>query len=120
MVEDCLKEIKCSICQQDHSAYARSCDVYKKEKEIHEVKHKRNVLSGSNQNSRDLNGRKHLRFYCAKDRYNLSRQQILSSRREIDPVGSKWLAKVSGAPEKKYNFTKYQLKKLRTKRNQMM
>ena len=41
--EDCLKEIKCANCQQDQTAYARSCAVYKKEKEIIEVKHKRNV-----------------------------------------------------------------------------
>ena len=34
MVEDCLK--------QDHPAYTTSCDVYKKEKEILEVKYKRN------------------------------------------------------------------------------
>ena len=41
--EDCLKEIKCTNCQQDHLTYARSCGVYKKEEEILEVKHKRNV-----------------------------------------------------------------------------
>ena len=43
MKEDCLKEIECANCRQDHPAYARSCDVYKKEKEILEVKHKRTV-----------------------------------------------------------------------------
>ena len=41
--EDCLKEIRCANCQQEHLAYARSCNVYKKAKEILEVKHKRNV-----------------------------------------------------------------------------
>ena len=41
--EDCLKEIRCANCRQDHPAYARSCNVYKKEKEILEMKHKRNV-----------------------------------------------------------------------------
>ena len=41
--EDCLKEITCANCQQDHPAYARTCDVYQKEKEIIEVKHKRNI-----------------------------------------------------------------------------
>ena len=40
--EDCLKETRCANCQQDHSAYARTCTVYQKEKEI-EVKIKRNV-----------------------------------------------------------------------------
>ena len=39
--EDCLKQIRCANCRQDHLASARSCDVYKKEKEILEVKHKR-------------------------------------------------------------------------------
>ena len=41
--EDCLKEIRCANCQQDHPAYVRTCTVYQKEKEIIEVKHKRNV-----------------------------------------------------------------------------
>ena len=41
--EDCLKEIRYTNCQQDHPAYARTCTVYQKEKEIIEVKHKRNV-----------------------------------------------------------------------------
>ena len=38
-----MKEISCANCRQDHPAYARFCVVYKKEKEIIEVKHKRNV-----------------------------------------------------------------------------
>ena len=41
--EDCLKEIRCANCQQDHTAYARTCTVYQKGKENIEVKHKRNV-----------------------------------------------------------------------------
>ena len=41
--EDCLKEIRCANCQQGYSAYAISCVFYKKEKEITDVKHKRNV-----------------------------------------------------------------------------
>ena len=43
MEEDCLKEIRCSNCWQDHPTYVRSCVVYQKEKETIEVKHKRNV-----------------------------------------------------------------------------
>ena len=43
----------------------------------------------------------------------------LSSRREIDPVGTEWLAKVSGAPEKnnytRPNFIKHKLNKLKEK-----
>ena len=41
--KDCLKEIRCSNCWQDHPVYSRSCDIYKKEKEILGVKHKRNI-----------------------------------------------------------------------------
>ena len=41
--EDSLKEIRCANCRQDHPSYARTCTVYQKEKEIIEVKHKRNV-----------------------------------------------------------------------------
>ena len=41
--EDCLKETRCANCQLDHPAYARTCTVYQKEKEIIEVKHQRNV-----------------------------------------------------------------------------
>ena len=43
MEEDCLKQIRCANCRQDHPAYIRSCNVYKKEKEILERKYKRNV-----------------------------------------------------------------------------
>ena len=39
--EDCLKEIKCSNCPQHHPAYARSCVVSKKEKEIIKMKPKK-------------------------------------------------------------------------------
>ena len=39
--EDCLKETRCANSQQDHPAYARTCTVY--QKEIIEVKYKRNV-----------------------------------------------------------------------------
>ena len=38
-----MKEIRCANCQQDHPAYAKTCAVYQKEKEIIEVKHKRNA-----------------------------------------------------------------------------
>ena len=38
-----VKEIRCTNYPQGHSTYLRSCDVYKKEKGILEVKHKRNV-----------------------------------------------------------------------------
>ena len=38
-----LEEIRCANCQQDHPAYARTCAIYQKEKEIIEVKHKGNV-----------------------------------------------------------------------------
>ena len=41
--EDCLKEMRCGNCQQNHPANTKSCKAYKKEREILEVKHKRNV-----------------------------------------------------------------------------
>ena len=40
--KDCLKEITFAHCRQDHPAYTRSFAVYQNEKEIIEVKHKRN------------------------------------------------------------------------------
>ena len=43
MAEDCLKENRCSNFQQGHLAYAISCNIDKKEKEILEVKPKTNV-----------------------------------------------------------------------------
>ena len=42
MEKDYLKEITFAHCRQDHPAYTRSFAVYQKEKEIIEVKHKRN------------------------------------------------------------------------------
>ena len=59
--EDCLKVIRCVNCRQDHQAYARSCDVYKKEKEILKVKHKRNVSF--------LEARKIVRTYMGENSY---------------------------------------------------
>ena len=41
--EDCMKEIQSENFQKDHPAYARTCAIYQKEKEIIEAKHKRNV-----------------------------------------------------------------------------
>ena len=41
--EDYLKETRCVYCRQNHPAYARSCEANKKEKEMLELKHKRNV-----------------------------------------------------------------------------
>ena len=41
IAEDCLKEIRCSNCQQGHPAYARSCDIDKKKEIL--VKPKTNV-----------------------------------------------------------------------------
>ena len=58
------------------------------------------VFLGSKKNSRDLHGRKQLCLCCMEGRYNQPRQQILSSRREIDPVRIEWLNKVSGEPKK--------------------
>ena len=41
--EECLKETRCANGQQNHPDYARSSEAYKKEKEILESKHKRNL-----------------------------------------------------------------------------
>ena len=49
MQEDCLKEIRCENCH--HLTYVRPCDVYEKEKEILEVKHKRIVETYMGENS---------------------------------------------------------------------
>ena len=43
MAENYLKEIRCSNCQQGHLAYARSCDIDKKEKETLKEKPKMNL-----------------------------------------------------------------------------
>ena len=88
MEEDCLKEIRCANCGQDHLAYARSCDVYQKVKETLEVKHKRNV---SFQQARKIVG-----TYMGENIYASvapgvdTTNQIWSSRREIDTVGTEW------------------------------
>ena len=49
------------MCQQDHPVYVRSGDVYKKEKEIIEVKHKRNLSF--------LETRKIVGSYMGENRY---------------------------------------------------
>ena len=88
MEEDCLKEIRCANCPQDHPAYARSCDVYKKEKEILEVKHKKNVSF--------LEARKIVGIYMGENSYTSVAQRVDTTNQdnkyricgEIDPVGS--------------------------------
>ena len=102
MEEDCLKEIRCANCRQDHLVYTRSCDVYKKLKgNTWEETQEKYVL---------LEARKIVGTYMGENSYtsvawrgggyNQSKQQIQNTCGEIDPVGSKWLAKVSGASEK--------------------
>ena len=55
MEEDSLKEIRCANCQQDHPAYARFCDIYKKTKRnTWGETQEECVLPGSKENSRDL------------------------------------------------------------------
>ena len=61
--EDCLKEITCANCQQDHPAYARTCIVYQKEEEITQEEC---FLPGSLENCRELYGRKQLRLRCTE------------------------------------------------------
>ena len=43
MEQDCLKETRCANFRQNYPTYTRSCEAYRKEKEILEMKHKRNV-----------------------------------------------------------------------------
>lgn len=38
--EECSNDYKCTNCQEDHVAFSRSCGVYRREKEIMEVKYK--------------------------------------------------------------------------------
>ena len=71
--EDSMKQFRYANCRQDHPAYIRSCDVYKKENEILEVKHKRNV---SFLEAWKIVGRKQLFLFCMEGRYNQWRQQI--------------------------------------------
>ena len=66
--EDCLKQIKWANCRQNHPAYVRSCVVYKKEKEILEVKHKRNVSS--------LEARKIIATYMGENNYASGKIQM--------------------------------------------
>ena len=71
MEEDCLKETRCPNCWQDHLAYSRSCDIYKKDKEILEVKQKKEYnLPESKENSRVIHGRKHISFAWRVDPIN--------------------------------------------------
>ena len=90
MKEDCVKEIRCPNCWQDHLAYSRSCDIYKKRKgNIWSKTQEECVPSGTKENSRVPHERKHLCLCCMEGEYNQSREQILSSWRETDRVGTK-------------------------------
>ena len=90
MEEDCLKEIRCANCRQDHPIYARSCDAYKKRKgntcgETQEEC----VLPGSKKNCRDPHWRKQLHLCCNEGgRIQTIKITNIEHSGEIDPVGS--------------------------------
>ena len=122
MAEDCLKEIRCSNCQQGHPAYARSCDIDKKEKEIVEVKPKMNV---SFQKARKTVG-----FLMGENMFLLHGEWIQSTQKmNTELLWSKrsyWNQMIGQSFritwKKKYtwpNFSKHKLKKLKRKRNSM-
>ena len=54
MEEDFLSEIKCPNCQEIHLTFSRSCDIYKKEKWIMEIKYKRNIMFFADRNIEEL------------------------------------------------------------------
>ena len=41
--EECINEVKCANCREDHPVFSKICKTYKKEKEIIEVKYKKNT-----------------------------------------------------------------------------
>lgn len=43
MAEKCIHDIKCIIVRENHPAFAQSCYIYNIEKEILEVKYRRDV-----------------------------------------------------------------------------
>ena len=122
MAEDCLKEIRCSNCQQGHPAYARSCDIDKK-KEILEVKPKTNV---SFQKARKTVG-----SFMGENMLLLHGEWIQSTKKMNTELlwrkGSSWNQMIAQSfritwKEKKNtwpNFSKHKLKKLKMKRNPM-
>ena len=122
MAENCLKEIRCSNCQQGHPAYARSCDIDKKKGNTWSKTLDECVPPESKENSRVLYGRKHASVAWRVDPINQENEYRALVEKK-DPVRTKWLAKVSGSPEKKYtwpNFSNHKLnKKLKMKRNPM-
>ena len=69
--EDYLKEIKCVNCRQNHPAYARSCEAFKKEKRnTWGETQEECVFPGSKKNSRELHGRKQLLLCYTEGGYN--------------------------------------------------
>ena len=97
MEEDCSNEIKCPNCRQNHPAFSRSCDIYKRGKEILKIKHKRKITF--------LKTRRILGSYVRENTYTSVAQRVdpirqsgqtQNSRLEDSPIRTKWLAKVSG------------------------
>ena len=64
--KDGLKEIRRMNCRQNHPAYSRSWDIYKKVKEIREEKHEEGVLSGSKEIVGSIKGEKSHAFVARK------------------------------------------------------
>ena len=74
MEEDCLKEMRCVNCRQNHLAYARFCEAYKKRKrDTWNETQEDYVFPGSKENSRYLHRQNHLCLCCTEGEYNQSR-----------------------------------------------
>ena len=72
--EDCLKQIGCVNCWQDHLAYVRSCDVNKKRKgNTWGEAEEKCVFSGNKENCRNIHERKQLHVCCTEGGFNQSR-----------------------------------------------
>ena len=113
---ECSNEKKCPKCQQDHLAYSRACDIYKKEKEILAGKHKKNVTF--------LDASKIKGSYMGENTYasiaqrvDLTRQNNHDNKyRETKLIRTDRLTKVLGAPEK-LTLSRISSKRNKTNRN---
>ena len=120
--EDCLKEITCGNCQQDHPAYARTCTDDQKEKEIVEIKHKRNVSF--------LEARRIVGSYIGESSYASGGWIEPMTTPNIEHLGRYWTSwkpmigqsfRTTWKNYTRLNFTKHQLSnKLRMGRDPML
>ena len=115
-----LSETKWPKCLENLSLFSRSCDIYKREREIIEIKYKRNITSFETRKIMEFYMKENTRItiiWRVKPISNNSRPDNYRTLvKKLIQIETKWLAKVSGATKKNLHSARiHQIKAQLTK-----